>query len=71
MHYRMGWLVERLNTLESVHLLRQGLDVRPLSAERPPRKRKGAKTEAEDEPNVDATDSGPKVDAPVSGAEEP
>ena len=39
-HYRVGWLVERLSTLESIHLLRQGLDVRPLSAERPARKRK-------------------------------
>jgi hypothetical protein len=40
-HYRVGWLVERLSFLESVHLLRQGLDVRALSAERPARKRKG------------------------------
>jgi hypothetical protein len=40
-HYRVGWLVERLTTLESIHLLRQGLDVRSLSAERPARKRKG------------------------------
>lgn len=38
-HYRAGWLVEKLTTLESVYLLRQGLDVRPLAAERPPRKR--------------------------------
>ena len=37
----MGWLVERLNTLESIHLMRQGLDVRSLAAERPARKRKG------------------------------
>jgi hypothetical protein len=29
-HYRVGWLVERLTTLESIHLLRQGLDVRAL-----------------------------------------
>jgi hypothetical protein len=47
-HYRAGWLVERLSTLESIHLLRQGLDVRSLSAERPARKRKG---EGEDEPD--------------------
>jgi hypothetical protein len=39
-HYRAGWLVERLSTLESIHLMRQGLDVRSLSAERPARKRK-------------------------------
>lgn len=39
-HYRAGWLVEKLTTLESIYLLRQGLDVRPLAAERPP-KRKG------------------------------
>lgn len=39
MHYRAGWLVEKLTTLESVYLLRQGLDVRPLAAERPARKR--------------------------------
>jgi hypothetical protein len=40
-HYRVGWLVERLSLLESIHLLRQGLDVRSLSAERPARRRKG------------------------------
>lgn len=40
-HYRVGWLVERLSYLESIHLLRQGLDVRSLSAERPARRRKG------------------------------
>jgi hypothetical protein len=39
-HYRVGWLVERLSYLESIHLLRQGLDVRSLSAERPARRRK-------------------------------
>jgi hypothetical protein len=38
-HYRAGWLVEKLTTLESVYLLRQGLDVRALAAERPPRKK--------------------------------
>ena len=43
-HYRVGWLVERLSTLESIHLLRQGLDVRPLAAERPARRRKEGKT---------------------------
>ena len=41
MHYRVGWLVERLTMLESIHLLRQGLDVRSLSAERPARRKKG------------------------------
>jgi hypothetical protein len=40
-HYRVGWLVERLSMLESIHLLRQGLDVRSLSAERPARRKKG------------------------------
>lgn len=40
-HYRVGWLVERLTLLESIHLLRQGLDVRSLAAERPARKKKG------------------------------
>jgi hypothetical protein len=38
-HYRAGWLVEKLTTLESIYLLRQGLDVRTLAAERPPRKK--------------------------------
>ena len=41
MHYRVGWLVERLSYLESIHLLRQGLDVRSLAAERPARRKKG------------------------------
>ena len=40
-HYRVGWLVERLSLLESIHLLRQGLDVRSLSAERPARRKEG------------------------------
>jgi type II secretory pathway component PulL len=49
-HYRLGWLVEKLTFLESVHLLRQGLDVRPLSSERPPKRRKDARaTEVPDE----------------------
>jgi hypothetical protein len=39
-HYRVGWLVERLSFLESLHLLRQGLDVRSLAAERPARRHK-------------------------------
>lgn len=39
-HYRVGWLVERLSYLESIHLLRQGLDVRSLAAERPARRKK-------------------------------
>jgi hypothetical protein len=47
-HYRVGWLVERLSYLESIHLLRQGLDVRPLSAERPARRRKGDESHPDD-----------------------
>ena len=47
MHYRVGWLVERLSYLESIHLLRQGLDVRSLAAERPARRKKG-ESSAED-----------------------
>ncbi|TMD14645.1 MAG: hypothetical protein E6J00_04995 [Chloroflexi bacterium] len=46
-HYRVGWLVELLSTLESIHLMRQGLDVRPLSAERPARRKKGDPAAAE------------------------
>jgi hypothetical protein len=59
-HYRAGWLVERLSTLESIHLMRQGLDVRSLSAERPARKRKEADgaTDLEGEPA--ALDSEPE-----------
>ena len=55
-HYRVGWLVERLSYLESIHLLRQGLDVRPLAAERPARKRRDAQApggEASDEEGID------------------
>ncbi|MDQ6709694.1 MAG: hypothetical protein M3Z11_03960 [Candidatus Dormibacteraeota bacterium] len=58
-HYRVGWLVERLNTLESIHLLRQGLDVRSLSAERPARKRKG---EGEGEGAHDGQEAAPGRD---------
>ncbi|HEX3629097.1 MAG TPA: hypothetical protein VHW91_01385 [Candidatus Dormibacteraeota bacterium] len=46
-HYRVGWLVERLSYLESIHLLRQGLDVRSLAAERPARRKKGEPAERE------------------------
>jgi hypothetical protein len=60
-HYRVGWLVERLTTLESIHLMRQGLDVRPLSAERPARRKKGevrAEDEAEAETVEEEADAG-------------
>ena len=53
MHYRVGWLVERLSLLESIHLLRQGLDVRSLSAERPVRRRKGEAGTDEAHPDDD------------------
>ena len=58
-HYRVGWLVERLSLLESIHLLRQGLDVRSLAAERPARRRKGEPGEgaqADDESGIDVED---------------
>lgn len=56
-HYRVGWLVERLTTLESIHLLRQGLDVRSLAAERPARKKKG-EADAVDRRDRDRDDDG-------------
>jgi hypothetical protein len=52
-HYRVGWLVERLSYLESIHLLRQGLDVRSLSAERPVRRKKGEAGADEGHPDDD------------------
>jgi len=52
-HYRVGWLVERLSYLESIHLLRQGLDVRSLSAERPARRRKGEPSAPGAEPDYE------------------
>ena len=60
-HYRVGWLVERLSLLESIHLLRQGLDVRSLAAERPARRKKGddpsGRNDAgEDEEGIDVED---------------
>lgn len=75
-HYRVGWLVERLTYLESIHLLRQGLDVRSLAAERPPRRKKGESGEVhqdddegidvEDEP-ADAISHQPRTGADKSG----
>jgi len=59
-HYRVGWLVERLSLLESIHLLRQGLDVRSLSAERPARRKKG--DPATDELHHDDDDGGLDVE---------
>ena len=56
-HYRVGWLVERLSFLESIHLLRQGLDVRSLAAERPARKKKGEPADRDrDEGGIDVED---------------
>ncbi len=40
-HYRSGWLIEKMNFRDSVELLRQGLDVRPIDPkDRGRRKRK-------------------------------
>ena len=61
MHYRVGWLVERLTLLESIHLLRQGLDVRSLAAERPARKKKG-EAQAGGERDRDRDDEGIDVE---------
>lgn len=58
-HYRVGWLVERLSYLESIHLLRQGLDVRSLAAERPARRKKGepeTPRRHDDESGIDVED---------------
>lgn len=59
-HYRVGWLVERLSYLESIHLLRQGLDVRSLAAERPAKRKKGegpgGRDEARDDEGIDVED---------------
>jgi hypothetical protein len=57
-HYRVGWLVERLSYLESIHLLRQGLDVRSLAAERPARRKKGETggRDRDDEGGIDVED---------------
>ncbi len=57
-HYRVGWLVERLTYLESIHLLRQGLDVRSLAAERPARRKKGEaeSTHRRDDEGIDVED---------------
>lgn len=76
-HYRVGWLVERLTTLESIHLLRQGLDVRALAAERPKRRRDGQEAGdedvAEDLVAVDAVEADPDLETgdPVDAAAEP
>ena len=68
-HYRVGWLVERLSTLESIHLMRQGLDVRSLSAERPARKRKEAAGAAEPDPDQDQEEAAESESAEASQPE--
>ncbi len=68
-HYRAGWLVERLTYLESVHLLRQGLDVRPLAGERPARKgkaREAAPTRKSGSPGTDGPGAPPDSSLPPS-----
>jgi hypothetical protein len=67
-HYRVGWLVERLSYLESIHLLRQGLDVRSLAAERPARRRKGDEGGA-DEGGIDVEDEPTQPASRVVSAE--
>jgi hypothetical protein len=69
-HYRVGWLVERLSTLESIHLLRQGLDVRPLAAERPARRRKEGKTLAADQVNASVDEVGEEAAMTVAEPDE-
>lgn len=55
-HYRVGWLVERLTYLESIHLLRQGLDVRSLAGERPARRKKGDPPGVNEHEGIDVED---------------
>ncbi len=45
-HYRSGWLIERMNFRESVELLRQGLDVRPIDPKDRGRKKRKRSAEA-------------------------
>jgi hypothetical protein len=68
-HYRVGWLVERLSLLESIHLLRQGLDVRSLSAERPARRKKGDPETGELQPDDEGLDVEDEPSAAVSSHE--
>jgi hypothetical protein len=70
-HYRVGWLVERLNYLESVHLLRQGLDVRLLSAERPARRRRDEKSDAAQVMEAGSDEAGEVDEDEEEEAEEP
>ena len=72
-HYRAGWLVERLSTLESIHLMRQGLDVRSLSAERPARKRKQEAGEGSEESEGSGEPESPSLmeDGPAAESLEP
>lgn len=71
-HYRSGWLIEKISFRESVELLRQGLDVRaidPKDRGRKRRKRSGAAAAgAVDTPGVAAVPSaeaGPAVNPEV------
>lgn len=68
-HYRAGWLVEKLTTLESIYLLRQGLDVRPLAAERPPRRkaRDGQLAASESDAEEAEPDQAATVPPPADG----
>lgn len=75
-HYRVGWLVERLSYLESIHLLRQGLDVRSLAAERPAKRKKGetaAEAEGRSDEGIDVedepADAFPRKDTRVNGGD--
>jgi hypothetical protein len=77
-HYRSGWLIEKISFRESVELLRQGLDVRaidPKDRGRKRRKRSGAAATpgAVDTPGPAAvasaaavpSEAGPSAEAPA------
>jgi len=65
-HYRSGWLIERMNFRESVELLRQGLDVRALD----PRDRGRKKRKRNAEGGVAAEPPrGPEANAPAAPSE--
>lgn len=55
--------MERLSFLESLHLLRQGLDVRSLAAERPARRRKDDGNLADPDGENDGQEADPSVAA--------
>lgn len=70
-HYRSGWLIERMNFRESVELLRQGLDVRAVDPKDRGRRKRKRLAETGHSQGSSAQQHAAAPGPPTEGATEP